>query len=207
MANHGRLGLVWFALATVLFLLVAGCNGFFPSANLTSITVGTSTGLSSVNVGSTLQMVATGMFDDNSRHTIAANWSVSPSDGSIATITAGGLVTGVTPGTASVTAASNGINGVASITVCGNITAITISPLNQTITLGTGFLQFAATQGVGGTVITSSVTWSSSNSAVATISNISGTNGKATLVGTGTTQITATSCTLSASTNLTVTQQ
>ncbi len=205
MANHRRSGLVWFALATVVFLLVAGCNGFFTNPTLTAITVGTSTGLNSVNVGSTLQMIATGTFNDGSTGAVTATWTISPPDGSIATITAGGLVTGVAPGTASVTGASNGISGLATVTVCGAITTITISPLNQQVSHGLGTLQFKATQGTGGPDITSQVTWSSSNGAVATISNVSGTNGLATLQGAGTTTITATSCSLSASTGLTVT--
>jgi len=205
MANRGRSGVLWVILAMVALLLVAGCADFFPSATLTAITVGTSTGLNSVNVGSTLQMIATGTFNDGSTHSIAATWTISPPDGSIATITAGGLVTGVASGTASVTGTSNGISGLASVTVCGNITAITISPLNQTVSHGLGSLQFKATQGTGGPDITSQVTWSSSNGAVATISNSTGSNGLATLQGAGTTTITATSCTLNTSTGLTVT--
>lgn len=206
MANHGRSGVVWFALAMFVFLLVAGCADFFPSANLTSITVFSATNGSatpSVNVGSTVQMAARGTFDNGNTSTITATWSVTPSDNSIASITAGGLVTGVAPGTATVTAESQGISGTASVTVCGNITSIAISPLSQTITLGTGVLQFTA-KDQGGNNVTSSVTWSSSSSAVATISNTSGTNGLATLQGTGTTTIGATSCLISSSTPLNV---
>jgi Big-like domain-containing protein len=202
MANHGRSCLVWFALATVVFLLVAGCNGFFVNPTLTTITVGASNGSSFVNVGSTLQMVATGTFNDGSTGTVTATWSSSVIG--IASVNGStGLVTGVTPGTATITATSQGISGTAGITVCGAITSITITPAGQTFPQGTGTVQFTA-KDQGGNDITSSVTWNSSNSAVATISNTSGTNGLATLQGKGTTTIQATSCSVSNSTTLTV---
>lgn len=200
MANRGRSGLVWFALATLVFLLVAGCNGFFTNPTLTTITVGASNGSSFVNVGATLQMVATGTFDDGSRSTITATWSSSANG--IASVNAGtGVVLGVTPGTATITAASSGITGTAGVTVCGAITAITISPLNQADPLGTLTQQFTA-KDQGGNDITSSVTWSSTNTGVAAFT--SGTIGLANLVGKGQTTIQATSCLISNSTLLTV---
>ncbi len=201
MANHRRAGLVWFALATVVFLLVAGCNGFFTNPTLTTITVGASNGSSFVNVGSTLQMVARGTFNDGSTGSVAASWSSSAIN--IASVNSStGLVTGVAPGPATITATSQGISGTASITVCGVITAITISPLNQTISLGTKTLQFTA-KDQGGNDITNSVTWSSTSPAVAAFT--SGTSGLASLVGAGTTTIQAISCNVIAQTTLTVT--
>jgi trimeric autotransporter adhesin len=200
MANRGRSGLLWFTLATVVLLLVAGCKGFFVNPTLTTITVGASNGSSFVNVGATLQMVATGTFDDGSRSTITATWSSSANG--IASVNAGtGVVLGVTPGTATITAASSGITGTAGVTVCGAITAITISPLNQTDPLGTLTQQFTA-KDQGGNDITSSVTWSSTNTGVAAFT--SGTIGLANLVGKGQTTIQATSCLISNSTLLTV---
>ena len=200
MANHRRSGLVWFALATVVLLLVAGCKGFFVNPTLTTITVGASNGSSFVNVGSTLQMIATGTFNDGSTGTITATWSSSAAN--IASVNAStGVVLGVIPGTATVTATSSGINGTASVTVCGAITAITISPLNQTDALGAMTQQFTA-KDQGGNDITSSVTWSSTNTGVAAFT--SGTNGLANLVGKGTNNDTATSCLISNSTLLTV---
>jgi hypothetical protein len=54
--------------------------------------------------------------------------------------------------------------------------------------------------------VTTTVTWSSSATAVATISNTAGTKGLATAVSTGTTTITATSGAITGSTGMTVTQ-
>jgi hypothetical protein len=200
MANRGRSGLVWLALAVAVFLLVAGCKGFFTNPTLTTITVGASNGSSFVNVGSTLQMIATGTFNDGSTGAVTATWSSSASG--IASVNAGtGVVTGVTPGTATITAASSGITGTAGLTVCGNITAITISPLNQNDLLSQLTQQFTAKDQAGND-ITTAVTWVSTNTGVAAFT--SGTPGLANLVATGTTTIQATSCSVIAQTTFTV---
>ncbi len=193
----------WFVLVLGLFWL-SGCSDFWVDPTLNSITVTDSKGITtpSVAVGAAEQMQAIGQFSDNSRSTITAAWSSSaPNIASIDATT--GMLTGVAPGTATITAANTGLTGTATVTVCGTQQAITIAPLNQSIALGGGTQQFTAT--AGGANVTNSVTWASSNPAVATISNSSGTNGLATLVGKGTTTITATSCSVTASTSLTVT--
>ncbi len=196
MANHGRAGRVWFVVAGFVLLLLAGCAGFFVNPTLTAITVGASNGSPFVNVGATLQMMATGTFNDGSTGTITATWSSSAIN--IASVNAStGVVTGVTPGTATITATSSGITGTAGVTVCGAITAITISPLSQTDPLGQMTQQFTA-KDQGGNDITSSVTWSSTNTGVAAFT--SGTSGLANLVGKGQTTIQATSCLISSST-------
>jgi hypothetical protein len=192
---------VWFAAANLLLCLIAGCSDFWVNPTLTSMTVAASNGIPnpSINVGQGVQMTATGTFSDGSRQTIAAGWDISPK--SVATISTTGLVTGVSSGTATVTGASTGLSATATVTVCGTQAAITISPTNPTPTLSTGTLQFNAM--AGGTDVTNSVTWSSSDTTVATIDN-SGTNGLAHLLKTGQTTITATSCSFRASTLLTI---
>jgi len=200
MLNRGRSSWVWF-LVGVLLILLAGCKGFFVNPTLTAITVGSANGSSFVNVASTLQMVATGTFNDGTTGSVTATWSSSPT--STATVNSGtGLVTGVSPGTATITATSQGISGTASVTVCGAITSITISPLNQTDALGAMTQQYTA-KDQSGNDITATVTWSSSSTSVAEFT--SSTAGLANLVGAGTTTITATSCNVVASTTLTVT--
>jgi len=199
MSNRGRSSWVWF-LVGFLLVLLAGCKGFFVNPTLTSITVGSANGSTFVNVASTLQMVATGTFNDGTTGSVTATWSSSAIG--TATVNGGtGLVTGVSPGTVTITATSQGISGTADITVCGAITAITISPLNQSDPEGTT-LQYMATDQSGNN-ITSTVTWSSSSTTVATFT--SPTPGLANLVGVGTTTISATSCAVVAQTTLTVT--
>jgi uncharacterized protein YjdB len=192
----------WFVLILGLFWL-SGCSDFWVDPTLNSIVVTDSKGITtpSVAVAATTQMQAVGVFSDNSRGAISAAWSSSAP--SIATIDpTTGVLTGVSPGTATITAANTGITGTASVTVCGTQQTITITPPSLSIALGSGTTQFTATAGGGD--VTNSVTWSSSAPAVATISNTSGTNGLATLVGKGTTTITATSCSVTASATLTV---
>ncbi len=192
----------WLILIVVFWL--SGCSDFWVDPTLSSIVVTDSKGIAtpSVDVAATTQMQAIGVFSDNSRGAITAAWSSSAPN--IATIDpATGVLTGVSPGTATITAANTGITGTASVTVCGTQQTITISPQTQSVALGSGSTQYKAT--AGGADVTASVTWASSNTAVTTISNTSGTNGLATLVGKGTTTITATSCSVTASATLTVT--
>ncbi|MDP2645520.1 MAG: Ig-like domain-containing protein, partial [Desulfobacterales bacterium] len=83
---------------------------------------------------------------------------------------------------------------------------IVVTPVDPTIPIGL-MQQFTATGTYSdGTTrdLTTSVTWSSSNTGTATVSNIPGSNGLATSVAAGSTTITATSESLSGSTTLTV---
>jgi hypothetical protein len=85
--------------------------------------------------------------------------------------------------------------------------SLAVTPANPSIGIG-GIQQFTATGTFsdGSTQnLTTSVTWASSSTGVATISNTSGTQGRATGVATGTTTISATSGTVTGSTVLTVT--
>jgi len=124
------------------------------------------------------------------------------SDTTVATISAGGLATGVGAGTATITASTTGfgglISGTATLTVIGggggggnsDIASIAIIPGTQSVASPTQTSQFIAigTNTTGATEnITSSVVWSSSSTQVATI-NLSG---LATAVNQGTTTITA----------------
>ena len=214
MANQGRSSLVWFALATVVFLLVAGCNGFFVNATLTSIAVSSNLGPTptiaaesgtppTCPAGSvcTAQMLATGTFDDGTTGSVAAFWSTS--DGTIAAVNSStGLVTGVAAGTATITASSGTISGSTSVMVSlAGLQSITLNPSGpQTFSLSTGSVQFHAMgtfAGTGTQDITQTVTWTSSNNTVATVSNTTGSKGLVTFLTTGNTNITATSGTIS----------
>ncbi|PYX62695.1 MAG: hypothetical protein DMG74_19860, partial [Acidobacteria bacterium] len=58
--------LVFIALLGMIFAV--GCRGFFVNPTLTTVTVGPST--PSIQQGKTLQMTATGTFDDGSTKTL-----------------------------------------------------------------------------------------------------------------------------------------
>jgi trimeric autotransporter adhesin len=164
--------------------------------------------------GQTLQYTAIGTFTDGSTQDLTANANLNwgSSIPGVATISNGGLTKGrataVAPGmtviTASTTVALNSKTVTTTLTVTDPVlTSLAITPPNQSIPLGTT-RQFNAlgTLSDGSVVtLTTSVAWSSSNTAVATIN----TNGLAQGVGIGTVTITAASGNISATTQLTVT--
>ena len=166
----------------------------------------------SIANGTQQQFAATGTYTDASTHdvTTAATWS--SSDTTVATISnatgSNGLATSVNQGSVTVTATLGAIAGATGLTVTpAALVSISVIPANSSIANGTG-QQFAAT----GTYtdnstqpLTTSVSWSSSDPTIATISNASGSNGLASSVGQGTATITATLGTVSGSTGLTVT--
>lgn len=119
-----------------------------------------------------------------------------------------GLAAPVAAGTTSITATSGGIAGSTTLTVnAAALVSLAVTPVNPGIAKGTR-QQFTATATYSDGSkqdLSASVTWSSSNSAAATISNAAGSKGLATSVAAGTTAITAASGSISASTALTVT--
>jgi hypothetical protein len=89
----------------------------------------------------------------------------------------------------------------------GTISSITVTPANATMATGGTTLQFIATaRFTDGTTLnwSSAVDWTSSNTEVAIVSNVTGSNGFATSVATGTTIITATDLTNNLSGNATL---
>jgi trimeric autotransporter adhesin len=161
---------------------LGGVTGSAPltvsSASLTSIAItptSSSTSPVGVAVGSTLQLEAVGTFSDDSTQPInlAVAWSVSPNDGSIATVSATGLVTGVAAGTATVTAKLGAVTATAYLNV-ESVSSIAITPATATIAEGTQ-TQFVATATLadGSTQdISQSVDWVSADPSIATISDV-----------------------------------
>jgi hypothetical protein len=144
------------------------------AASLTSIAFASIPSTTGVAVGSTLFLEPIGTFSDGTKQNIrlAATWSVTPSDGSIATVDFTGRVTGVAAGTATVTAQLGTVTQTETINV-QNANSIAVTPAAPTIAAGT-VAQFDAVATLAdGTKqdITSSVTWSSANPAAATITN------------------------------------
>lgn len=133
----------------------------------------------------------------------AVTWS--SSDPSITAVSASGLVTAVAAGSATITALSEGQSGSSSITVV----AAPVPVASVSVSLGTSSLivpqttqATATTRDANNNVLTGrSITWSSSNAAVATVF----TSGLVTSRAAGTSQITATSEGKSGSATITVT--
>ena len=168
-------------------------SGASSSATLQSVAVSPSN--SSVSQSQTQQFTATGTYSDASTKNITTSVTWASSNTAVATIGANtGLATGIAAGTSQITAALGTVTSPSrSLTVVTSVTlqSITVSPSNSSVTQSQT-QQFTATgtYGDGSTKnITTSVTWASSNTAVATI----GANtGLATGIAAGTSQITAT---------------
>ncbi len=176
------------------------------SSVLQSITVTPS--VPSISKGQTQQFVATGTYSDGSTQNLTSvvNWS--SSQPGVATISSAGLATGMGAGATIIAASSGTVSGSTTLTVTSAaLVSIAITPGNSSIALGTK-QQFTATGTYtdGSTLnISSSVAWSSSVPAVATISNAAPSIGLATSVATGQTTVTATFGSIIGSTALTVT--
>jgi len=160
----------------------------------------------SIAPNATQQYTAIGTFADASTKDLTATATWQSSNSLIATIGTGGLATGVAPGNVTITATSGSVSGSAALIITNPLVSIAVTPANLTVANLTK-PQFTAT----GTYfdhssndITSAVTWTSSNIAVAKISNSPGLWGLATAVGAGKTTITATLGSISGSTILTV---
>ncbi len=159
----------------------------------------------SIFAGNSQQFSAIATFSDGTTSNVTASATWTSSNTFLATVSnssgSQGVATGVNQGSVAICATLQ-LESCSNVTVEPAVTSVTISPTNVTIPIGAQ--QFIAT-GPTGQNITSLVTWSSSNPAVATISNTSGSQGLATGLSVGTTTITATAGTVSASSTLTMT--
>jgi uncharacterized protein YjdB len=124
------------------------------------------------------------------------------SNPSVASV-AGGVVTGVAGGTATITATSEGISGTASVTVTLiPVGSVTVSPASKSLLATQTFQLTATVKDSAGTVVTDRVVaWTSSNASVATVSSA----GLVTAVAAGSATITATSETQFGTSAITVT--
>ena len=202
-ADHGSNGRISYvqkysyplAMALVLGLLAAsiGCGQFFPSSNtITSLAVAPLN--STVAPGVTQQYTATATFGNNTTSDVTSSVTWSTTQGSVASISGGGLLTGVSLGTTTVKAQSGSVIATTGVTVSTKqVTTVVIAPLTQTLslTLGPTTVQFTATatykDGSTGDV-TAIATWNALPSSVATISS----TGLATAATVGTATVTAT---------------
>jgi uncharacterized protein YjdB len=156
----------------------------------------------SVFVGQTLSLTAT--TKDSAGGALSGRpvtWATNNS--SVATVSSGGLVTGVTQGSATMTATSEGKSAAATITVSiVPVASVRVSPTSANVQVRQT-LQLTATpqDSAGGPMTGRPVTWASSNTSIATVSN----TGLVTGVVAGTATITATSEGKSGTAALTVT--
>ena len=165
-----------------------GGGGGNAAVNLTAIAVTPAN--PSVPVNTMQQLTATGSYTDGSSADLTSLVTWTSSAVSKANVDASGVVTGVSSGSASITATLNSVSGSTTVTVTApSITAISVSPDGLTLPLNVT-QQFVATASYSdgsSQDLVSGVTWSSSATSVATID----TNGLASLLTAGTVTITA----------------
>ncbi|MDP1826435.1 MAG: Ig-like domain-containing protein [Archangium sp.] len=153
--------------------------------------------------GTTLQLTATGVFSDGTNADLTATATWTSADAAVLTV-AGGLVTGLAPGTAQVTAAKDGLSGTLSVTVTpATLEAIDVTPALPTLAKGTTQQLTATARFSDSTTqdVTSQVTWTSAATAAATVDAA----GLVTAVDTGSAVVTAELNGVSGSTTITVT--
>jgi hypothetical protein len=206
-----QLKILFIALLLAVFTTGCGCGGGGgDSADLVSIEVTPAN--PSIALGTDQQFTATGIFSDNSVQDLTNSVTWSSSDTSIATISneAGsqGLASPQAIGSTTITATSGSVSGSTTLTVTAaavDLVSITVTPENKVVGFHTT-IQYTATGHFSDNTtqdITTLVTWSSSDTSVATISNEPGSKGSATTDGVrGTTIITATLGNISGSTSL-----
>jgi hypothetical protein len=108
--------------------LAVSCRGFFQNPTLSSLTINPSA--PNVQVGDTTGLKAFGVYNDGSGGYVTSDVSWSTSDASVATVTGTGnaTMTGVTNGTATITATAQSVTGSATATVFLVITSLKITP-------------------------------------------------------------------------------
>jgi hypothetical protein len=180
------------------------------AANLVAIAV--SPDVAALARGTSQAFTALGVLSDGTRQDLTEQVTWSSSDEAVATVsnTAGnrGLVIGLHVGNITISAAFSGVSGSAALEVsAATLDSIDISPFVVSIAKGTQ-LQFSASGNYsdGSTQdLTPLVSWSTSNAAVAAISNAAGSQGRATGVSAGSATITAALAGVTGSLDLVVT--
>jgi hypothetical protein len=162
-------------------------------------------------IGFSRQMVATAIFSDGTNRDVTAMATWTSMTGATATVSDAlatkGLVAATAAGTSVISAQFLGRTGTTTVTVfAATLTSVAITPANPTTMVGatialvaTGTFSDASTLDV-----TAFVTWTSSNTGVADVSNAAGSRGQATAFAAGSTTIQAQRGAISATTNLTV---
>jgi hypothetical protein len=190
--------------------IVGGTTLTVTAATLTSIQI-LPTAPTIAN-GTTQQFTATGHYTDNTTQNLTTQVTWQSSSPTIASIIptgpARGLATATGTGSTTISAKLGSVTGTTSLTVsAAALNSITVTPDPVSIANGTK-AQFKATGSYSdGTQqdLTSTVTWSTSDNGVATVSNAAGSEGQATSVAPGSATITAKLGGITANAALTVT--
>jgi hypothetical protein len=172
------------ALAALAALALAvSCKGFFVNPTVSSITIDPPN--PAVSVGLTTQLTAAGTDSNGNPLTLTGGTSCtgttvcwSSDTPSVATISAGGTLTGVSAGTSTISASSGTATATTTATVTlANVTSITLKPNNSfsiaqnTTATGSECLEAFATAGGQQVNVTTSVTWNTGAAGFVTVEN------------------------------------
>ena len=212
---RGGCSLRIFSPATALLAatLLTGCGGGngpntspipTPQINLASVAVTAPS--ANLTVGQSEQMKATGTYSDGTTKDLTSSAAWSSSNSAVGSVSASGVLSAKASGACSVVATISGVSGSFGLTIAPSLVSIAITPSTASIAPQTT-QQFIAT----GTYsdgskqnLTGSVNWTSSSTAVATISNSAPTQGLVLGLAAGATTITVTSGSLSAAASVSV---
>ena len=173
-----------------------------PPASVASVTANLAN--STLQEGATTQ--ATAVLKDAAGNTLTGRTVVwSSSNATVASVSSGGLVTAIRAGTATITGVSEGRSDGISLTVTAPppipVASVTVTLSDATVQVGETVTAAAVTRSAAGTTLTGrTITWTSSNAAVATVSS----TGVVTALAAGSASIVATSENRSGSATLTV---
>jgi len=131
-----------------------------------------------IEAGVAVQLGATARSESGAGLARTMTWE--SLDTSIAAVTPSGLVLAAGPGSATITATSEGVHGSAVIAVLGPVASVTVLPGSTTILQGEYASWQAEVRDTGANLLQRTiVTWSSSDAAVATV------DGRGNILGTG----------------------
>jgi trimeric autotransporter adhesin len=185
-SSKNKLRLVGSLAALLILGLAVGCKGFFVNPTVSTITIDPPD--PSVSVGFTTSLTAAGTDSNGNSLTLTGGTSCtgttvcwSSSDTSVATISTGGALKGISAGTATITAASGTASATTTATVTlSNVTSIILNSegggaatsfsLGEgDIASGTQCLTAIATAGGQSIDVTTSVTWQTDSTTLITL--------------------------------------
>lgn len=139
-----KLRLIGAFAALASLALSVSCRGFFVNPTLTSLAVSPTS--PQVQQGQTLTLQAFGTYDDGTRSQVKSGLSWSSDTPAVASVDPNtGVLSGVSTGTATITASAQALSGTAVATVFLVINSIAISPTSATITTLGGSTNFTVT--------------------------------------------------------------
>jgi hypothetical protein len=128
--------------ALAMLALAVSCTGFFQNPTVSSITIDPPNPTVAFGPNAaTVEMTAAATYNDGSTGTLTAGTSCtgntvcwSSSDPAVASISTGGLLTGLSAGTTTITAASGSITATTTATAAEVVTSMTITPVTSGVT-------------------------------------------------------------------------